>query len=58
MEYGGEKKAFMVYRWALARRQKKADLLPEKSCQGIFKEGAMYDDNKELSIPYHVVLQC
>lgn len=23
-----------------------------------FKEGAMYDDNKELSIPYCVALQC
>lgn len=22
------------------------------------KEGAMYDDNKELSIPYRVALQC
>lgn len=36
---GVGREAFMVHWWALAHRQKKTDLLPEKSCQGFLRKG-------------------
>lgn len=50
-----KKNAFMMGFSMLA---KESWFIAWEVMSGHFRKGAAYDDDNELSIPYHVVLQC